>query len=224
MKLKKETGITGYMKSKNFMVFVVFLAVAVTMPNTFYVYCMFSDFTPFWKVFIGVLCAFIVAGFIMIYTLHKVYDVARWYAYFEVMISTYYYIRIISNNPDAVWYDLIPALGFTIMLPASVYKATTQLEKMDEEEPEQNLQVQPIKQDINKNIAPVKKKVAKKKPNQEIINKVLDNIKESAPVVAALKDLAPIEPITEEGDGFGVTINPNQMKNKIKWPDVDPSK
>jgi hypothetical protein len=218
-KIKQDSGLTGYLKSKNAMVFFVFLTVIITMPNTFYVYCMFSDFTPFWKTSIGVASAFVVAGFIMVYTLLKEYQVAKWYAYFEIMVSTYYYIRVINNRPDLTWWDLIPALGFTIILPVSVYKAAAQLEKMDaatsEPEPEpfdlptiSAEQLAPIIERALMN-PPVKKKAKKVK------NKVADEI---------IKEFVSASPdkvvLVEKGEQLGASVSEDKIKFISEVPPV----
>lgn len=65
----------------------------------------------------------IVAASIMIYTLRKNYKVAKYYSFFEITISAYYYIVMIGWD-----WALIPALSFTLMLPISVYHYTREID------------------------------------------------------------------------------------------------
>lgn len=90
---------------------VVFLA-----PNTYYVYHSFSVFQSPYREIASAGVSLIIAGGILIYTLRKNFKVAKYYTLFEVSISTYYYIRTIGFD-----WGLIPALGFTLILPISVY-------------------------------------------------------------------------------------------------------
>jgi hypothetical protein len=67
--------------------------------------------------------ALIVAASIMIYTLRKNFEVARYYSFFEVLISGYYYIDMLGLS-----WDLVPAMGFTLMLPISVFYYTKEID------------------------------------------------------------------------------------------------
>jgi hypothetical protein len=49
---------------------------------------------------------------------------ARNYAYFEALISAYYYIMTIGWE-----WPLLPAFGFVLILPSSLYNATMEIEK-----------------------------------------------------------------------------------------------
>lgn len=95
---------------------VAIISVIFLAPNTYFVYHSFSVFTSPWREIASAGVSLIVAASILIYTLRKNFRVAKYYTIFEVSISAYYYINTIGWD-----WGLIPALGFTLILPISVY-------------------------------------------------------------------------------------------------------
>jgi hypothetical protein len=103
-------------KSNSFMGWAAIFTVLFLTPNTYFVYHNFSVFVSPWREIASLGVALIIASGIMIYTLRKNFRVAKYYTLFEVSISAYYYINTIGWD-----WGLIPALGFTLILPISVY-------------------------------------------------------------------------------------------------------
>lgn len=103
-------------KSDIFMLYAAIFTVAFLAPNTYYVYYSFCVFASPWRELASAGVSCIVAASILIYTLRKNFRVAKYYSIFEVSISAYYYINTIGWN-----WGLIPALGFTLILPVSIY-------------------------------------------------------------------------------------------------------
>ncbi len=103
-------------KSNMFMLYAAIFTVAFLAPNTYYVYYSFCVFSSPWRELASAGVACIVAASILIYTLRKNFRVAKYYTLFEISISAYYYISTIGWD-----WGLIPALGFTLILPISIY-------------------------------------------------------------------------------------------------------
>lgn len=111
-------------KSNSFMGWAAIFTVLFLAPNTYFVYHTFSVFQSPYREIASIGVALIIAGGIMIYTLRKKFMVAKYYTIFEVYISAYYYINTIGWD-----WGLIPALGFTLILPISVYYYSREFDK-----------------------------------------------------------------------------------------------
>lgn len=121
--MKENIGLLNFIRSNRFILYVAIFTVIFLAPNTYYVFYSFSVFiSPYREIASGGV-AIIVAASIMIYTLRKNFEVARYYSMFEVSISAYYYITMIGWD-----WGLIPALSFTIMLPVSVFYYTKEID------------------------------------------------------------------------------------------------
>lgn len=121
--MKENIKLLNFLRSNKFILYVAIFTVIFLAPNTYYVFYSFSVFVfPYREIASGGV-ALIVAASIMIYTLRKNYEVARYYSMFEVSISAYYYITMIGWD-----WGLIPALSFTVMLPVSVYHYTKEID------------------------------------------------------------------------------------------------
>jgi hypothetical protein len=103
-------------KTNSFMGWAAIFTVIFLAPNTYYVYHSFSVFPSPYREFASIGVSLIIAASILIYTLRKNFIVAKYYSIFEVCISAYYYIDTIGWD-----WGLIPAFGFTLILPISVY-------------------------------------------------------------------------------------------------------
>lgn len=123
----------NYIKSQPFMVWVTLFCVACLTPITYFVYYSFSVFTSPWRELASLGVALIVASFIMIYTVRRNKKVALYYSLFEISVSAYYYIQTISQSETISAWGLIPALGFTLVLPISVYFCANELDKDEAE-------------------------------------------------------------------------------------------
>lgn len=121
--MKENIPLLNYLKSTRFILWVALFTVLFLAPNTYYVFYSFSVFTTPYREIASGGVALIVAASIMIYTLRKNYKVARYYSFFEITISAYYYINMIGWD-----WGLIPAFSFTLMLPISVYYYTRELD------------------------------------------------------------------------------------------------
>lgn len=114
--MKERIWLLNFIRSNRFILYVAIFTVIFLSPNTYYVFYSFSVFlSPYREIASGGV-ALIVAASIMIYTLRKNRQVAYYYSLFEILISGYYYVKILGWS-----WDLIPAFGFTFMLPISVY-------------------------------------------------------------------------------------------------------
>lgn len=113
----------AYLKSIPFVLYVTLATVLFLTPNTYYVYYSFSVFISPYRELASAGVALIVAASIMIYTLRNNEKVAYYFSLFEIVISAYYYISTIGWD-----WGLVPGLGFTVMLPLSVYFYTKELE------------------------------------------------------------------------------------------------
>lgn len=112
-----------FIRSTKFILYVALFTVIFLAPNTYYVFHKLSVFISPWREIASAGVSVIVAASIMIYTLRKNYEVAKYYSYFEMTISSYYYITMLGWS-----WDLIPGLAFTIMLPISVYHYTKEID------------------------------------------------------------------------------------------------
>lgn len=121
--MKEEIPLLDFLKSTKFILYVAIFTVIFLAPNTFYVFHDLSVFiSPYREIASGGV-ALIVAASIMIYTLRKNFEVAKYFSIFEVTISAYYYIDMLGLS-----WALIPALSFTIMLPVSVFYYTNEID------------------------------------------------------------------------------------------------
>ncbi len=111
-------------KSDTFMLWVAMWTVIFLSPNTYYVYYSFSVLAHPWREIASAGFALIVASSVLIYTLRKNYRVAKYFSAFEMMISAYYYVNTIGWD-----WGLLPALGFTLILPISIYYCSKEIEK-----------------------------------------------------------------------------------------------
>lgn len=114
--MKENIPLLNFIRSNRFMLYVAIFTVLFLAPNTYFVFHLLSRFISPYREIASAGVALIVASAIMIYTLRKNEVVAMYFALFEVVISAYYYVDMIGWD-----WDLIPAAGFTIMLPVSVY-------------------------------------------------------------------------------------------------------
>ncbi len=128
-----------FFRSTKFILYVALGTVLFLSPNSYYVYYQLSVFDSPYREIASAGVALIVAASIMIYTLRKNYEVAKYYSYFEMTVSAYYYISMLGWS-----WTLIPALSFTIMLPISVYHYAKEIEvSMDIKEMEMYLEEHP---------------------------------------------------------------------------------
>lgn len=121
--MKEQIRLLTFLRSNKFILYVAIFTVIFLAPNTYYVFHMFSVLLPPYREIASAGVALIVAASIMIYTLRKNYKVAKYYSFFEITISAYYYIVMIGWD-----WALIPALSFTLMLPISVYHYTREID------------------------------------------------------------------------------------------------
>lgn len=115
--MKESIPLLDFLRSNKFILYVAIFTVIALSPTTYFVFYSFSIFISPYREIASATVAMIVAASIMIYTLRKNYRVALYYSWFEVSISSYYYIAMVVGFDWA----LIPALSFTVMLPISVY-------------------------------------------------------------------------------------------------------
>lgn len=121
--MKENIPLLDFLKSTKFILYVAIFTVVFLAPNTYFVFHKLSAFTSPYRELASAGVALIVASSIMIYTLRKNFEVARYYSFFEVLISGYYYIDMLGFS-----WDLIPAMGFTLMLPISVFYYTKEID------------------------------------------------------------------------------------------------
>lgn len=132
--MKEQIPLLNFLRSNRFILYVTIFTVIWLAPNTYYVSYEISSFiTPYREGFSGG-AALLVAASIMIYTLRKNYDVALYYALFEMSISAYYY----TTTLGLTW-ALIPAYSFTLMLPISLKGYAREIEIPEEEELQEHL-------------------------------------------------------------------------------------
>lgn len=122
--MNDKIPLLNLLRSNKFILYVAIFTVIFLAPNTYYVFHMFSVFIFPYREIASAGVALIVAASIMIYTLRKNYTVAKYYSFFEITISAYYYITMIGWD-----WALIPALSFTLMLPISVYHYTKEIDQ-----------------------------------------------------------------------------------------------
>lgn len=121
--MKENIPLLNFLRSNKFILYVAIFTVVFLAPNTYYVFYSFCVFpSPFREVASFGVSA-IIAASIMIYTLRKNYQVAKYYSFFEISISAYYYIITIGWG-----WGLIPALAFTLIMPYSVFKYTKEID------------------------------------------------------------------------------------------------
>lgn len=135
-----------FLRSNRFVLYVAIFTVLFLAPNTYFVYYTFSVFISPWREIASAGVALIIASAIMIYTIRKNEQVALHFAYFEVMVSSYYYIDTLGLD-----WALIPALGFAIILPYSVSKYTKELDFHRTEEPPVKIPDQVIEKFMDEN-------------------------------------------------------------------------
>lgn len=121
--MMEQIKLLEFLKSNKFVLYVAIFTVIFLAPNTYFVYYSFSVFSSPYREIASAGVSVIVAASILIYTLRKNYRMAKYYSLFEVTISAYYYITMIGWD-----WGLIPAMGFTIILPASVYHYTREID------------------------------------------------------------------------------------------------
>lgn len=133
--MNEKIALLNFLRSNKFILYVALFTVIFLSPNTYFVFHTFSVFIFPYREIASAGVAIIVAASIMIYTLRKNYKVAKYYSFFEITISAYYYITMIGWD-----WGLIPALSFTLMLPISVYHYTKEIDMaIDFEEMDQFL-------------------------------------------------------------------------------------
>lgn len=137
----KNIPLLDFLRSSKFILYVAISTVLFLAPNSYYVYFSLSVFISPYREIASAGVSLIIAASIMIYTLRKNYEVAKYFSYFEMSISGYYYISMLGWD-----WALIPALSFTVMLPISVYQYTQEIDvNMDLKEMEEYLEDNPKK-------------------------------------------------------------------------------
>ena len=112
----KPIPLLNFLKSTKFILYVAFFTVLFLAPNTYFVYYLFSRFVSPWREIAGIGVALIVAASVMIFTLRNNRRATLIFAGFEILVSGFYYVEMIGWD-----WPLIPAMGFTFILPYSVY-------------------------------------------------------------------------------------------------------
>lgn len=112
-------------RSQRFMFYVTLFTVIALAPNTYYVFHKLSVLNPIYRELFSLFVAAVIAGAIMLYTVRKNVPVALNFAYFEVMVASYYYISTIGLD-----WALIPALGFAMIMPYSVSKSAEEIDRI----------------------------------------------------------------------------------------------
>jgi hypothetical protein len=158
----KNNTLLNYLKSNIFVLYVAIFTVVFLAPNTYYVYYSFCVFKSPYREIASLGVSLIVAASIMIYTLRKNYKVAKYYSLFEVSISAYYYASTIGWD-----WGLIPALGFTLILPISVYHYTLEIDK---NEPSKNNDENDL----------LKTEIAHLKKNNSELTKIANDLKKES--------------------------------------------
>jgi hypothetical protein len=121
--MKDNIYLLNFIRSNRFILYVAIFTVVALSPTTYFVYHSLSIFIFPYREIASAAVALIVAASIMIYTLRKNYRMARYYSLFEIVISGYYYANTIGWD-----WSLIPAIGFTLVLPISVYHYTKEID------------------------------------------------------------------------------------------------
>jgi hypothetical protein len=136
MKQIQYSKLERFLRHRDFILYVAIICTFILAPNTYWVYySMMKGFAPVWREIISGLVALIGVTFgILIYTVHGNIKVANYYMWFEIAISTFYYVITIGWSP---W--LFPAFCFVFMLPLSLKHYTTELNKDKEFDQSDNL-------------------------------------------------------------------------------------
>ena len=127
--MNDQIPLLNFLKSTKFILYVAFFTVLFLAPNTYFVYYLFSRFVSPWREVAGVGVALIVAASVMIFTLRNNRNATLIFALFEILVSGFYYVEMIGWN-----WPLIPAIGFTFILPYSVYCYSKEISKTSEPE------------------------------------------------------------------------------------------
>lgn len=124
--------IEKFLRHRDFILCVAIFSVIWLTPNTYWVaHSLLKTYAPFWRELTAAGAAILVASGIMIYTLHGDMKRANAYMWFEIGISSYYYIiTLCSEGWDS---SIIPAFMFVFMLPISLKNYTSLLNKDKEE-------------------------------------------------------------------------------------------
>lgn len=141
--MKEEIKLLEFLRSNKFVLYIAIFTVIFLAPNTYFVYYSFSVFKSPYREIASAGVSIIVAASILIYTLRKNYRMAKYYSLFEATISAYYYITMIGWD-----WGLIPAMGFTLVLPASLYHYTREIDskpKVSKEDILEFLETNPTK-------------------------------------------------------------------------------
>jgi hypothetical protein len=117
------------LKSDRFLLWVVITTLPLLCSNMYYVYHKLSVLPDPWRNRVSLGVALVLAGFIIIYTVRKNYRMAKYFAYFEALISAYYYIVTIGLD-----WDLLPAFGFTLILPAAMFHSAKEIKQEEEQD------------------------------------------------------------------------------------------
>lgn len=128
--MKEEIKLLNFIRSTRFILYVAMTTVIFLTPNSYFVYHKHSVFISPFREIASAGAALIVASAIMIYTLRKNKQVAMYFAYFEVLVSAYYYITM-----EDIGWGIIPMLGFCLILPYSVAKYAQEIDKPVDSEP-----------------------------------------------------------------------------------------
>jgi hypothetical protein len=125
-----------FLKSNDFALYLAIASVLFFAPNTFFVFSAFSSFGEgFREAQAGGICL-ILSGAILYYTIKKNFAMAKSFSGFEMGVSIYYYICKIYQVPLTSTWAILPALGFSIILPLSVYFYSKEIDVTDYEEKE----------------------------------------------------------------------------------------
>jgi hypothetical protein len=112
-----------FLQSNDFALYLAIASVIFLAPNTYFVFHSFSQLAPIFKeIQAGGVCS-ILSGAILFYTLRKNYDMAKYFCWFEVFISCYYYITLVGWD-----WNILPAFGFATVLPLSVFYYSKEIE------------------------------------------------------------------------------------------------
>jgi hypothetical protein len=117
------------LRSNRFILYVSIFSTLFLAPNCYFVYYSLCAFGSPYIEIVSAGSSGITSAFIMIYTYRKNYFAAKFYAWFEALISCYYYIMTICTNDNISDWGLIPAAGFVLIFPASLYYVSREIEK-----------------------------------------------------------------------------------------------
>jgi hypothetical protein len=124
--MTKYSKLEKFLRHRDFILCVAIASVIWLTPNTYFVYFSFMEkhFASPWMEIAAGGVSLIVASGILIYTLRGNMRVANYYMWFEISISSFYYITTIGWD-----WALIPAFSFVFMLPISLKHYTVELNK-----------------------------------------------------------------------------------------------